>query len=333
MNNSISPVLEILSKAEKARIEGCRRAIDCLSPAPTPAMAQILAAEEAAFDSEHLRALLENVAGVVRDHAIEFSITDWPFENFWEKLPREPRHSKLLGYFLDPQRDHSCGAFLLGEFFATIAPGEDLPIEGCRVERPESRRIDLHVVRACGDEQRDFAVVIENKVNYAHYRPHQLSDYIGIVHREHPSIRLDRIFAFYLPRTDEPEPSADPLVCEDKSAVQEISNPQWPGQHPRWIQISFKTHILAWLKRALDGWPPDLRPELCESLTHYRNLIRYLIRKHMNIDMQTKLLAQLQRIGDANLPAWTDVVTVKQSAEALQPALESVLRGKLLLDF
>jgi hypothetical protein len=63
---------------------------------------------------------------------------------------------------------------------------------------------------------------------------------------------------------------------------------------------------------------PDLPRELCESLTHYRNLIRYLVSKHMHTDMQTQLLAQLQRLGDPDLPAWTDVITVKQSSEALQ---------------
>ena len=52
----------------------------------------------------------------------------------------------------------------------------------------------------------------------------------------------------------------------------------------------------------------------------------------MHIDMQTKLLAQLELIGDANLPAWTDVITVKQSADELQAVIESVLRGKLLLE-
>ena len=38
-------------------------------------------------------------------------ITDWPFENFWGN-PHEPRHSKLLGYFIDPLQKHDCDYFL-----------------------------------------------------------------------------------------------------------------------------------------------------------------------------------------------------------------------------
>jgi len=327
MKSGLASVLEILSKAEQARLEGRRNVVALLPLDPASIVARVLVDEQTAFAQQPLRVLLENVASVVQGHVIERSITDWPFENFWDN-PKEPRHSKLLGYFLDPLKDRRCGSFLLKELLAIIAPGEDLPVEGCRVELPERRRIDLLIVRTCGDE-RDFAAVIENKVNSAPHQKDQLRRYVEIVHQEHPGIPLDRIFAFYLPRTD--DPNADRILIEDKRKVEEFSEPNCPDCHPRWIQISFKRHMQDWLRKVLDEWPHALSVEMRENLTHYRNLIRYLINKHMELDMNTKILAQLEQAGDAALPTWADVVAVKQSAEALQPCVESVLRGKLLL--
>ena len=47
--------------------------------------------------------LVKRTAPIMKSARNARQITDWPFEHFWSD-PNEPRHSKLIAYFIDPAR-------------------------------------------------------------------------------------------------------------------------------------------------------------------------------------------------------------------------------------
>lgn len=328
MNASFSSAISILCGAESARKEDCHRVCELLSLDPTSTIARILIEKEQRFVVFNIT-LLEKVAKVVEDHKIKRSITDWPFEHFWGN-PYEPRHSKLLGYFIDPEAAHECGHFLLGKLLSildkSLTASERLPPVlsrfpegGCRVNA-EDQYIDLCIERDCDD--RKYAIIIENKINWAENKHKQLQTYVERV-RCGRGFEYNQIYVFYLPLTDAKNPNKDDLAWLDEKKV-------------CYKKITFKDHILGWLNAVLAeserGWPPNMAEGMRENLSHYRNLIGYLINKQKELTMNHAILKQLEQSEKENpLPTWSQVESLQKSAVELKQCLESVLRGKLLL--
>ena len=98
-----------------------------------------------------------------------------------------------------------------------------------------------------------------------------------------------------------------------------------------------REHISKWLSDVLaeaakPEWPRGMHEGMRENLSHYRDLVRYLISKQKESKMNARILEQLKLADDKNdLPAWIDAENLRKSADELQPCLESVLRGKLLI--
>lgn len=322
MNTNLSPVLEILYEVETARKEGCRRVCELLSLNPTSTIAGILAEKEqrlGAFDTN----LLDKVAKTVEDHNIKRNITDWPFEHFWGN-PYEPRHSKLLGYFIDPNAAHGCGSLLLGKLFEVLKdsfpPDHHFRVEHCRVSQPEY--IDLLIEMDCKDEK--YAIIIENKINWAKDQLKQLQRYVESVIQR--GFDVKQIYVFYLPLTLGKNPNPDDVdTIRRKLGV-------------NYKKITFETHIQNWLESVLTKdpdpeWPSAMQGGMCENLSHYRNLIRYLVNKQKELKMNHEILKQLEQAEKKNLlPTWSQVESLQKSAIELKQCLESVVRGKMLLE-
>jgi len=250
------------------------------------------------------------------------SLTDWPFENFWGN-PHEPRHSKLLGYFIDPQQEHGCGQFLLTTFLKVLEdavnkPGRVVhrfPSDNCYV-RPESEYMDLCIERKC--DARRFAIIVENKVNWAVDQDKQLQTYVERVH-EHHGFEYHEIYVFYLPLTADKHPARS-----DREWVESR------GSHYK--QITFAKEILCWLDSAIRDFSIEQKEGMLENLTHYRNLIRFLNRKQKELEMDAKILNQLKDAETRNaLPTLADLDAIMQSLTGLRSCLQQVLRGRLLL--
>ena len=100
MPNCVTAVFGFLSDAESVRVANQCRVSELLGLGPDSMIGGILAVSERRLGTFGT-ALLEDVARTVEEGNFKRSITDWPFEHFWGN-PYEPRHSKLLRYFIDP---------------------------------------------------------------------------------------------------------------------------------------------------------------------------------------------------------------------------------------
>ena len=339
MNSNLSPVLDILYEVETARKEGCRRVCELLSLDPTSTIARILIENENQLGDRSFRTLLEKVGDIVSHHKVQRNITDWPFENFWNN-PHEPRHSKLLGYFIDPKQGHGCDDFLRLKLLEVLKNSLNAhkcrPTVQCRFRADECNveaetrdvqpgdnkpgQIDLSITRQCDDDRsdnnRNFAIIIENKINRATNQPEQLQKYVARFRRV--GFSDEQIFVFFLPLTDDLNPASDDL----KAILGKVT----------YKKITFEKHIRAWLKIALEEWPANLDCRIREHLSYYLNLINHLINQRELDTMKASILKQIEK-ADQNdtLPAWSQVEQLYESASKLKQCLESVLRGKLLL--
>ena len=117
--SSLSPIFEILHQPALRQSEGLGNVSELLSFDQDSPVSRILFKEESGRDGARIEALWDGVAGIVKDRKVQRSITDWPFMHFWEN-PYEPSHSKLLGYFINPDEAHGCGGFLLGKLLEIL---------------------------------------------------------------------------------------------------------------------------------------------------------------------------------------------------------------------
>jgi hypothetical protein len=317
MKLCLSTALEILYKTEAAQIEGSRQSSELMPHRSSVTNGQILVKKGHGLGREQLDGLLEEIGKIVDLHKAGLSITDWPFEHFWGN-PYEPYHSNLLRYFLNPREEHGCGKFLLRKLFEVLTELKCLPadyhfpVDRCEVQA-EFGRIDL-LITGHGKDGR-YAIIIENKINAAVYQPKQLQRYAKIV-LEH-KFEAKRTHVFYLPLTQERDP-------EDFTAIRALGIENCKT-------ITFDKHVLKWLREVLKKeYESKLPSGMRENLSHYLNLITYLIHKRKEIKMDEHILEELKKADDA-LPAWSQVKTLKASATALEQCFEGVLRGKLLL--
>jgi len=306
MHSSVSPVLDILYDADAL--------------------------------GEPLRALLEQVAQVVKDHAVQRKIADWPFEQFWGN-PSEPQHSKLLGYLIDPDEQHRCGSFLLRKFvavlvgaleksdkFPAISDHDDGFWDECCVDAEtrfvpdddDSGQIDLLITSPVDwvRDNRKFAIIVENKIHRAPNQPKQLWKYVAEAERRKFQ---GVIFVFFLPLTFldcKPQP-------DDLKAIQ---------SKVTYAEITFETHIREWLTLVLgQRWPDNLPASIREHLSYYRNLIDYLINQRKGEIMSNKICEQLRLAArNVGLPTWGQVQALKTTTRELEQNLGRMLRGKFL---
>ncbi len=320
MNTNLSPVLDILYEAETAQKEGCRRVCELLSLDPTSTLADILIENETQFGDRSFRTLLEKVGDIVGQHKVQRNITD--------------------GYFIDPKQGHGCDDFLRLKLLEVL--GHSLKAHNCRptaqcrfradeckVEAEtrdvqpgdnKSGQIDLLITRQCDDDRsdndRNFAIIVENKINRAPNQPEQLQKYVARFRRA--GFSDEQIFVFFLPLTDDLDPASDDL----KAILEKVT----------YAKITFEKQIRAWLKVALEEWPANLDQRIREHLSYYGNLINHLINQRERDTMKANILKQIEQAEQNNsLPSWSQVESLRNSADELKQCLESVLRGKLLL--
>ena len=328
MSTGLSSAIDILHSAEIARLEGMKRGLGLLSPCPSSTIERILLPEsEIKLGKPDFQALIKDVSQSVKDHKIKRNITDWPFENFWMN-PTEPRHSKLLHYFINPDADHPWARPMLEKLFLVLKENglnSDFTSENCEVfvETGEfsEGRIDL-LIKSDSEDNR-FAIIIENKVNYAGDTERQLRKYIEGIHIN-CGYEYNKIYVFYLPLENSKEPDR-----EDRDFIK---------QNDVYFRlITFREEITQWLKEVLNDWPDYLNDGPCEGIKehviYYKKLINYLINNQQQQIMNAEILGQLQ-LAEQNLkplPTLADIENLKKSVEELQECLKTVLRAKLLI--
>jgi hypothetical protein len=178
----------------------------------------------------------------------------------------------------------------------------------------------MDILIDCNHASGKFAIIIENKINDAKNQEKQLQRYVQTVLQR--GFEAQQIYVFYLPLTSNKEPAPD-----DREALR-----KWGIKNYK--KITFETHILKWLDSALGAeWPKSLPFGMRENLSHYRNLLSYLINQKKEHAMNENILKYLANAGAKNaLPSWSQVEALQQSSAILRKCLESSLRGRLLLN-
>jgi PD-(D/E)XK nuclease superfamily len=317
MSSEVANILNILHEAEALRVEGFRKIAGCLPTTLDPVLSSIFQ-NECRIGRQTSDGLIAEVSQIVQVHKVRLRITDWPFENFWEN-PHEPKHSKLLAYFIDPKAEHGCGDFLLKRFLATleesisIRPGFFQPT-GCEIHC-ESGHIDLSILQQSANVKK-YAIIIENKVNGAQNQDNQLRRYVEKIKRDGFSSK--QIFVFYLPLTLGQEPNSD-----DKKWLKE--------NEVKFEPITFEKDIYKWLESSLTEWPAK-ELEMREHVSYYRNLIVYLNEKQKQRKMNIEILRQLEKFGKNALPTLSQIENLQKATEDLKGCLQMALRGRLILE-
>jgi hypothetical protein len=319
MSAATLPVVDLLCKVDRLGRDARATAVSILGIGLNSPIARALTENNGTRVCERHLHLLSEIHSIVASHRTKQLLTDWPFENFWNN-PRKPLHSKLLGYFLDPQQEHGCGQFLLAVFLQVLEDsfnksfrsGHRFPPDNCLVIS-EREFIDLRIERKCDD--RRFAIILENKVNGAIDQDKQLQRYVEHLHRYH-RFAYRNIYVFYLPLTGDKHPNPADRDWVIKSGAY-------------YLQITFANEILRWLDSVLrDSDFRQNHQDICEGLTHYRNLNR----KQKELEMNARILDQLKEAETRNsLPTLADLDAISQSITSLRACVKQVLRGRLLL--
>ena len=268
--------------------------------------------------------LLSKAICIARKNQRSHSITDKPFEIFWDN-PSEINHSRLLAYFLNPQESHGFGKEILRLFYNTcqqsnLSVDDDTKLY-CEAYAPtqESRGF-IDVMIYGGKHSSEYAVVIENKVNDAPDQQSQLNRYYRRMFED--GISDENIHIIYLPlRHRRPHPSIVNSI--PKSCLH---------------LCSFDKEVRNWLKSCIDIFAQSadpVRQGFKQNLEHYRNLLNYRIESDREYHMQTQILERLSNYEHELCKdiqhQYKDLNTLVTAIQSIQACLQAVLRGKLIL--
>jgi hypothetical protein len=317
--SGLQPVFDLLNKVATERKEGCFRVCEVLALDPT--VSRFLQEQENKPIAKPFSTLWENVSKIVKDSAVKRTIADWPFENFWGN-PDEPKHSKMLAHFIDPdeKHGHGYGKSFLKELLKVCGKTDLVVDDHCEV-KSERDHIDILVIRKAQDgENKDsnnnYAIIFENKIHGAIDQPGaegtrgQLDTYVEVINKKFKFEYTD-IHVFYLPlRADK-----DPDSVDKKAIIGKVGDNNYK-------KITFETEILRWLKNATDGKTAALKDEgMRANLNHYKNLITYLINKNKESNMKIEILKQLEN-GNVVLPSLEAARRAQEAVNELVPCLE-----------
>ncbi|MDR1090731.1 MAG: PD-(D/E)XK nuclease family protein [Prevotella sp.] len=193
----------------------------------------------------------------------------------------ENAHSRILAKLL--QQKSPDGKFeILENFVRYLTEERSAAFGNIKVEKPvitlEKAHIDLCI------REKDYAIIIENKANYAPDQEKQLERYIDTVHEKF-CIGIERIFVIYLAHDDKfPD---DQTLGKYKGIIE-----------GRFSKISFREDVLPWLS---DRVLPNVRlkdEHLSSALQQYTDYLKGMFNlretdKIMNKELQEYIKEQL----------------------------------------
>ncbi len=210
----------------------------------------------------------------------------------------EISHSKTIAFLLNPEGQHNKEDKFLKEFIKAVG----LPIHicekdltSCEVQR-EEKNIDIFI------KCKDFCIILENKKPGYGYKdqPNQLARYYNIALGKGYS--EDKIYILYL-TIDGYSPSNTSIECgslplNEKAETKIDENNKVINPSNGIINISYKKHILEWLKKIEESC---LKNEslLKSGIMQYRYLIQILTKqteeeKTMNEEIKKELREELK---------------------------------------
>lgn len=238
-----------------------------------------------------------------------------------ELRANENAHSKILRKLLQQQEPISkryevLESFL--EYIKKICNHEDF----CkiRINKPEitqeKERIDLWI------KDNDYTIIFENKIGCAKDRPCQLERYIDKmkVHK----YKEEQIYVLYLPPTEGIDPEEQTW---GKYYEQDIYK-------NRYLNLSFRDHILPWLKNNLLPWVQnDLLPEIRDKYRFLSSAVeQYIdhlegkfnlraINNKMNMELQNFIK---EKLGISEVEPEIALHIVSEKQHEMENALEQL---------
>jgi PD-(D/E)XK nuclease superfamily len=314
MTSKIPQLLHFLAAARESRNDGLSRAAQIISNKGQRAIA-LLKSRNSPFGNHQLEDLLVRSSEAIRAYAVQKRITDWPFENFWDN-PYEPRHSKLLRFFIDPSESHNCGSVMLRQLVDVLIPGNSLSTENCVISGRDY--IDILIER-----KGDYAIILENKINGAQDQFQQLAGYVDKLLRE--KFAPENIYVFYLPLAAGKIPNRADVEAVKNKGVRVCKIVTFANEIVKWLNLVLEENILSQM-------PPLVRDGMKENLSHYRNLVTFLVNKQKANRMDAQILKQLQIAAERNVqPSWNDAKDLVESANELLRCMRMMLSGRFLL--
>lgn len=233
----------------------------------------------------------------------------------------ENAHSRILGDLLSYSID---GKYLFMESFKKMLADKCSDFEQMvdiskmpevQLEKPlkNGRRIDIYI-----ENYSHYAVIIENKVNWAPDQNNQIDDYFKHI-SEDTQLEDDEIFIVYLTRDGSKSVS-------DYSFNQVKSRVGYKGKNEtgRYLPINFKEDIITWLQEAYDKIPlGEEYMEIRSAIYQYTDYLRIKCGlKKDEFEMNDKILKELLGSQYNNQEVIENlIVKVSQLSESLEDRL------------
>lgn len=182
-----------------------------------------------------------------------------------------------------------------------------------KIQKPqittEKDRIDLLII------DKEFALIIENKVHNAVDQESQIARYISKVRNK--GILDEKIFIIYLTRDENKKISDQSWILDNESLKDKFAN--------QFIELTFRFDILPWLKNEVH---PNLKIKdtyLKSSIEQYIDHLEgiFSLRKnqqHMNNELQELIKKELKIIESSN----NNIDDLYQNGEILSKSLENI---------
>lgn len=219
-----------------------------------------------------------------------------PYKIFWENQNtkhKEPLHSKLLAYYLNPKEDHNLKSIFIQEFFSILKISYK-DISSDIYINTENDDMDILIRYKKENPINKYAIIIENKVKGADDRPQQLYRYVETVNKKY-KYPYANISIVYLPL----EPSKpEEQSYKDENGKNDIRNKLGKNQ---FYYLSFIIEIARLLEKVVSK-NNSIDKYTKYSLIHYLHLIKFMKEEQdMESKMQLRILQEIKELNSDRL--------------------------------
>jgi len=226
----------------------------------------------------------------------------------------ENAHSRILGKLLQQQESINKRYEILESFLKYIIENYSNYEDFGRIQinKPkitqEKRRIDLWI------RDKDYAIILENKVGWAGDQQGQLERYIDVTKKD--NYNEEQIYVIYLPPTYEKEPDKQTW---GKYYEQDIYK-------NRYLNLSFKDDILPWLKNDVLSHVRKTDRFLSSSIEQYIDHLEgkfslRAINNNMNMELQNFIK---EKLGITEVEPEIALRIVTEKRQELENALTQI---------
>ncbi|WP_010662938.1 PDDEXK-like family protein [Marinilabilia salmonicolor] len=225
---------------------------------------------------------------------------------FEQANPKENDNSRILASLLN-QNENKQNRWVLKSFLDHLEkkkPSFHFKIKKSEITT-EKDRIDLLI------RDEDFALIIENKFNYASDQPSQLARYIEVLKNSKRPCHDKNIFVIYLTRDRNKEPEDQSWILNKIDYKEKFAE--------RFLHLTFKDDILPWLqKEILPGCTKINDNFLKSATTQYIDYLEGIFNsRKIHKDMNKKLQKHIEQELGFGKESAENIKKVNEKIEAI----------------